>query len=129
MPESPAALVREFHEAFGLPIADKPALVAETLAWQRHRLLLAEVAEVAEAVGNDDLAGIAHELADVAYVLYGTALVYGIPLDAVLAEVHWANMTKLVDGKPVVIDGKVVKGPGYRKPAVAAVLAAQGGES
>lgn len=124
MTASPAAaMVRAFHEAFGLPIADKPALVDEVLAWQRQRLLVAEVAEVSEALAEGDLPGIAQELADVVYVAYGTALVYGIDLDAVLAEVHAANMTKLVDGGPVVIDGKVVKGPDYRKPDVAGVLA------
>jgi hypothetical protein len=74
-----------------------------------------------------DLQGIAQELADVVYVAYGTALTYGIPLDAVLAEVHRANMSKLdADGKPLLRDdGKVLKSELYRAPDVAAVLARQ----
>ena len=116
-------MVRAFHDAFGIPTADTPGLVDDTTAWQRQRLLAAEVAEVADAIDQHDLPAIAHELADCVYVLYGTALVYGIDLDAVLAEVHAANMTKLgADGRPIVVDGKVRKGPGYRKPDVAAVL-------
>ena len=55
---------------------------------------------------------------------YGTAHVYGIDLDAVLDEVHASNMTKLgADGRPIRrADGKVLKGPGYRPPDIAAVL-------
>jgi len=52
------------------------------------------------------------------------SLIYGIPLQAVFDEVHASNMTKLGnDGKPVRrADGKVIKGPNYRKPDIAAVL-------
>ncbi len=61
------------------------------------------------------------------YVAYGTALAYGIDLDAVIEEVHRANMSKLGDdGQPVVRDGKVVKSARFQRPDVAAVLRAQG---
>ena len=55
---------------------------------------------------------------------YGTAHVYGIDLDAVLDAVHVSNMTKLgADGRPVRrADGKILKGPHYRPPEIAAVL-------
>lgn len=120
---SAADMVREFHATFGLDMAETPALVAAGLAWQRQRLLVSETGEVADAVTDNDLAGIAQELADVVYVAYGTALAYGIDLDAVLAAVHAANMTKLgADGKPIVVGGKVLKGPNYRPPNVAGVL-------
>lgn len=124
---SAAQMVREFHETFRLPIGDVPALVTDSLHRQRHQLLLAEVTEVYNAMLQHDLPGIAQELADCVYVIYGTALVYGIDLDAVLAEVHAANMTKLgADGQPIVNDaGKVLKGPNYRKPDVAGVLERQ----
>ena len=126
---SPAHQVRLFHEAFRLPIAETPALVDGGLARQRHQLLLSEVTEVYDAVLKNNLAGVAQELADCVYVLYGTALVYGIDLDAVVAEVHEANMTKMpADGVPLVVDGKIMKGENYRKPDVAAVLGRQGME-
>lgn len=121
------ALVREFHETFHLPMSDVPALVDGNLARQRHQILLKEVTEVYTAVLQNDLPGIAQELADCVYVLYGTALTYGIGLDTVLAAVHAANMTKLFpDGTPHHVDGKVVKGPNYTKPDIAVVLARQG---
>ncbi len=121
-----ADLVREFHEKFGLPLADMPCRISTSLAWQRHRMLTSEIRELQDAVAEGELPGIAHELADCVYVLYGTALTYGIDLAAVLAEVHASNMTKLGDdGKPIIVDGKVQKGPRYRKPDVAGVLARQ----
>jgi predicted HAD superfamily Cof-like phosphohydrolase len=59
------------------------------------------------------------------YVIHGTALAYGIPLDEVLAEVHRSNMSKLGrGGRPILrADGKVVKGPGFAAADVAGVIA------
>lgn len=127
MDERVADLVREFHETFGLPMRDSPRLAHWPLAATRQRLLEDEVNEVDEAAKGGDLPGIAQELADVVYVAYGTALTYGIDLDAVLAEVHRANMSKLdADGEPILrADGKVLKSALYRAPDIAAVLAAQ----
>ncbi|MFC7933533.1 pyrophosphohydrolase domain-containing protein [Streptomyces cinereoruber] len=125
---TPQDLVREFHRAFGLGTGSgSPAAVPPELARHRQALLEEEVAEVAEATEGGRLVDIAHELADVVYIAYGTALVHGVDLDAVLAEVHRANMSKLgPDGRPVLReDGKVLKGPSYRPPRVAEVLARQ----
>jgi predicted HAD superfamily Cof-like phosphohydrolase len=76
-----------------------------------------------------ELDRIAHELADVVYVAYGTAVSYGIDLDAVIAEVHRANMIKLdAQGRATRrADGKIMKGPSYRPPDVANVLAPRPG--
>jgi predicted HAD superfamily Cof-like phosphohydrolase len=83
-----------------------------------------ETGELAAAVRCEQLPAIAQELADVVYVAYGTALAYGIDLDAVLAEVHRANMSKLgLDGQPIIRDGKVAKGPQFQSADIAAVLA------
>ena len=119
--------MRRFHEVFGLHHPDRPTQVSAEVAAQRQRLLDEEVAEVAEAVRGGELSEIAHELADVVYVAYGTAITYGIDLDAVLAEVHRANMSKLgPDGRPLLHgDGKVRKGPQFRPADIAAVLARQ----
>ena len=94
---------------------------------QRQQLLEEEGCEVAAAVRGGRLEEIAQELADLVYVAYGTALAYGIDLDAVIEEVHGANMSKLGDdGQPVVRDGKVVKSARFQRPDVAAVLRAHG---
>ncbi|AGP51608.1 hypothetical protein M271_26385 [Streptomyces rapamycinicus NRRL 5491] len=83
---------------------------------------------MAEASAHSALGHLAHELADVVYVAYGTALVHGIDLDEVIAEIHRANMTKLgPDGRPTLrADGKVLKGPHYQAPDIPAVLRRQG---
>ncbi|MET7915863.1 MazG nucleotide pyrophosphohydrolase domain-containing protein [Streptomyces avermitilis] len=128
VPASPASLVRAFHLAFGLDARTVPTEVSPELAAHRGELLAEEAAEVAEVSVTGPLDRLAHELADVVYVAYGTALVHGIDLDAVIAEVHRANMTKLgPDGRAVRrADGKVLKGDHYRAPDVGEILRRQG---
>lgn len=123
---SRAALqVAEFHRAYELPLRDSPSLEVDAGQVRlRQALIEEEVRELQEAATAVDLVGVADALADIVYVAYGTAHVYGIDLDAVLDEVHASNMTKLgADGRPVRrADGKILKGPGYRPPDIAAVL-------
>ncbi|MFF9037691.1 MazG nucleotide pyrophosphohydrolase domain-containing protein [Streptomyces sp. NPDC014892] len=128
MSSSPARLVREFHQAFGLDVRTAPTEVSPELAAHRGELLAEEAAEVAEVAVDGPLDRLAHELADVVYVAYGTALVHGIDLDAVIAEIHRSNMTKLgPDGRVARrADGKVLKGDHYRAPDVSSVLRKQG---
>ena len=102
-----ADLLREFHDTFG---STDPAL-RPTLHDEEH-------AELIEALAGGNRSSIAQELADVVYVAYGTALAYGIDLDAAVAEVHRANMSK--SGRRA--DGKVLKGPDYRPPDMAVAL-------
>ncbi|MFE7894326.1 MULTISPECIES: pyrophosphohydrolase domain-containing protein [unclassified Streptomyces] len=128
MSASPADLVRQFHLAFGLDARTTPTEVAPELAAHRAELLAEEAAEVAEVSVTGPLDRLAHELADVVYVAYGTALVHGIDLDAVLAEIHRSNMTKIGPDGQVArrADGKVLKGDHYEAPDVGAVLRRQG---
>jgi predicted HAD superfamily Cof-like phosphohydrolase len=126
---SPARLVAQFHEVFALHRQSRPELPPPDVAQVRMNLLEEEVREVAEAVQGCRIAEIAHELADVVYVAYGTALTYGIDLDSVIAEVHRANMSKLdADGRPQYReDGKIFKGDRFRPADVASVLRRQTG--
>lgn len=128
MRTSPARLLREFHETFDIHRRDRPSPPPPEVAALRQRLLEEEVAELAEAVRSGQLDRVAHELADVVYVTYGTALSYGIDLDEDLAEVHRANLSKLDhDGRPVRReDGKVLRSDRYRPPDIASVLRRQG---
>ncbi len=117
--------VIEFHEAFDLPRQALPdAHVGDVLAQLRVRLLREETEEFAEGTVERDLVPIADALADVVYVAYGSALTYGIDLDAVIREVHRSNMSKLdANGRPILrSDGKVLKSARYAPPAVATVL-------
>jgi predicted HAD superfamily Cof-like phosphohydrolase len=122
------AAVAEFHKAFGLPVRDVPSSEVDyDLARLRVALLEEEVSEFVAASEKGDLVGIADALADIAYVVYGTALTYGIDLDAVLRDVHQSNMSKLDgDGKPLIRnDGKVLKSDRYFPPDIEAVLSWQ----
>lgn len=120
-----AVAVAEFHAAFNLPRRTQPSIdVEKSLEALRISLLEEEVGELVTATRARDLTGIADALADITYVVYGTALTYGIDLDSVLGEVHRSNMSKLDhDGKPIIrADGKVLKSERYSPPNVAAVL-------
>ena len=134
-------MVEEFHAAMGLPVRTTPTMPSESERVLRCRLLLEEVLEFIAANGctaaprwdgtieivathEPNLAAMAHENADVRVITHGNDLTMGAPPE-VYAEVMRANMSKLGDdGKPVLrADGKVLKGPNYRPPDVAGVLA------
>lgn len=119
-------MVKEFHQVYGLELRDKPRFDSNEVMLKllRTTLMREELAEVEEAMDYDDIGNVAKELADLLYVVYGTAASFGIPIDAVFAEVHRSNMSKLgEDGKPIYRDdGKVLKGPGYFQADVHKIL-------
>jgi predicted HAD superfamily Cof-like phosphohydrolase len=109
-------MVREFMEKHNQPIRSLPSLTTSYLErCLRKKLHIEEVSELNAAIDNNDIVGIADGLADSLYVLFGTALTYGIPIETVFVEVHRSNMTKACF---VNVDGKVVKGPGYKPPLI-----------
>jgi predicted HAD superfamily Cof-like phosphohydrolase len=108
-----SGMVYEFHDSFELPIGD----TTRTLNKLRADLILEEAGEAVRALLEGTLEEQAKEFADLVYVVYGAAVTLGIDLDKALLKVHESNMSKLVDGKPVMRpDGKVLKGPNYRPP-------------
>lgn len=73
----------------------------------------------AEAHSENEL----KELTDLVYVCYQFAAAVGWDLDEALDRVHASNMSKLVDGKPLIReDGKVLKGPNYQPPNLSDLL-------
>ncbi len=115
-------MLREFHASksiHGGLMPDRPTVnVPEWVQTLRMDLLDEEVRELHEAVEKGDIVKIADAIADITYIAVGTAVAYGIPFDAVFAEVHRSNMTKV----NVPTEKKVVKGPDYREPHIAEVL-------
>lgn len=118
-------LVREFHEKKGMTLDKWPPILEEVTL--REKLISEEFCEFGDEFfsekydfdfnANPDKRKVAKELADLLYVAYGTAASFGIPIDRVFKEVHLSNMSKLVDGKPLLrTDGKVLKGPQYKPP-------------
>ena len=121
---TPGQMVKEFHHAFNVPVPEVITDLDEARKKLRMDLLDEEYEEFKEAVEEKDVVEVVSELADLVYVAYGMALELGVDLDAVITEIHRANMSKLgPDGRPVLRpDGKVLKGDGFRKADVASVL-------
>lgn len=89
----------------------------------RLRLMNEELDEVWDAINRRDYISLAQELADLLYVVFGTAVAFGVPIQEVFAAVSAANLSKLDEntGKPLeMVDGKVLKGPNYipAEPAI-----------
>lgn len=118
-----AEQVREFHDVYGCARRETPTLDVPELS-MRLALIDEEVEELHVAVAAGDLIEVADALGDLAYVVYGAALTFGIDLDAVLDEIHRSNMSKLGDnGQPVYRDdGKILKGPNFSQPNLAPIL-------
>lgn len=141
-------LVSDFHHAMDIPVADKLGVPADERVRLRARLICEEFIETIESLFgksrnpwieeaenalataiesaevNVDLVELADGLCDLDYVVAGTRLEFGIPGEAVLAEVHKSNMAKK-DG-PVREDGKRMKPVGWVGPDIAGVLAKRG---
>ena len=105
--EDAQAMVEAFHRMFDIVVQQTPALVDDGTRALRERLIHEEFEELKEAMAKDDLIGIAKEMADLLYVVYGTAVSYGIDMEPVFREVHRSNMTKVGGYKRE--DGKWVK--------------------
>lgn len=124
--------VCEFHAAADLPICHVPIDIEtcdnghSPMRELRRGLLKEEYTEYMEAEFENDVVDIADALADMVYVICGTALSYGIPLDEVFAEVHRSNMTKVeADGKVRRRDdGKILKPESYEPPDIKSIIAA-----
>lgn len=112
-----------FHEKHSLPTAERPGMVPRVLQDQRYKLIAEELNELDEAMDVGSLVQVADALADLLYVVLGTAVVFGIDMEPIFDEVHRSNMTK--DGlDPVTKKGG--KGPAYERPRLAELLIIQG---
>lgn len=142
--------VRQFHLAFGHPVASGLDVGTPELRILRVKLIAEELQEFARACGvslilscdprkpestdfleaihredcSPNLVEMADALGDIDYVTQGANLVFGIPAAAVMNEIQGSNMSKLgEDGKPLYReDGKILKGPNYFKPNIAKAL-------
>ena len=126
-------LVQDFHRAMEMDIASP---YSSSLLEFRQRLINEEVSELNIEINAliDELKSTGtcnketklkmfKELADLQYVLSGMVVALGIPMEEVFDRVHNSNMSKLVNGKPLKReDGKVLKGPNYKKPDLSDLL-------
>lgn len=116
-------MVEAFHRMFDIVAHQKPTVVDDRTRALRERLIQEEFEELKEAMAKNDLACIAKEMADLLYVVYGTAVSYGIDMDPVFREVHRSNMSKVGGYKRE--DGKWVKPASYSPAAIEPLLAEQ----
>lgn len=121
--------VREFHIGIGQEGPTKPTLRDDDIARLRFKLISEELSEFARAAGlrvseqyvisyneNDrDIVEIADAIADLLYVVYGTADMYGINIQPIWDEVQKSNMAKLEGGYRRE-DGKWMKPEGWQPP-------------
>ena len=120
--------VQQFHEAFGVAVADAPiGAVSAELRALRVKLLEEELEEYKLSSAAGDIVAVADALTDLAYVLFGTYVTHGLQdsADALFDEVHRSNMSKLdQDGRPIYReDGKVLKSAQFSEPDLGAILA------
>jgi predicted HAD superfamily Cof-like phosphohydrolase len=117
------AMVEEFHHKFGIAAQGTPIDLGEETKRLRVRLIQEEFDELKESMAGGDLAAVAKEMADLLYVVYGTAVSYGIDMDPVFREVHRSNMSKVGGYKRE--DGKWVKPATYSPADIEPILAEQ----
>jgi len=118
-------MVLEFHRRFEVLANKNPRLVPHSIWDLRIGLIDEEAKEFAEAAPTGDLAKIADALGDLLYVIYGTAISYGIDLEPIFAEIHRSNMSK---GDPEVLrasNGKILKSRNWTPPNLQPIIDTQ----
>jgi len=80
----------------------------------RIRLILEELSELSEAQAIGDEREFADALADLTFVVLGTAVVAGVPFNQIWDEVLRSNMSKV--GGKIDSGGKLIKPDNYYPP-------------
>lgn len=137
---SQETMVRQFHKKFGHYSPTQPSLdIPMEVKFLRYRLIKEEIDETFVAMGfffneegelsfdaeKQNLQEIADGIADSIYVLIGTAISYGIPIDRIFREVHRSNMTKTaikVENPGEKYGTKTPKGPNFLPPDIKGIL-------
>lgn len=117
------SMVEEFHRKFEILIQSSPAEASEETQRLRIRLIQEEFDELKESMAAGNLAALAKEMADLLYVVYGTAVSYGIDMEPVFREVHRSNLSKVGGYKRE--DGKWVKPPTYSPACIEPIIESQ----
>ena len=128
--------IKKFNNLYGLPINESPTVIYQSRAHLAARLkefkkiLLDEVLEVDDIIAELDipigqigpspvevLTELADWLGDLQVYCASEMRKFGLDNDTVLSIIMASNMSKLgEDGKPIIENGKVQKGPNYWKP-------------
>lgn len=123
--------ILEFHQAMNRPIGDPRSPDVTVHQELRVKLIEEEFEELKLALSGKDKLGnaltheqqiiaVADALGDLAVVVTGAAVTWGIDLGSVFAEIHRSNMTKTPGNLRE--DGKLLKGPRFQPPDLKKVL-------
>jgi len=118
----------DWHERFGVHVRTTPGMVDPKTRDLRIALIKEELGELEDAGHLQDLTKIADAIADLLYVVYGTAVSYGIDMEPVFQEVHRSNMSK---GDPEIVrasNGKILKSRNWTPPDLEPILKSQNEE-
>lgn len=100
VPKNPMqVMVEEFMTICEQVVRRYPQLATEEERNLRAELMLEELSgtdELLHSMLKGDLVGIADGLADLLYVVFGTAAAYGINVQDIFNEVHRSNLTKAI---------------------------------
>lgn len=88
--------VADFHDTFNLPVLTEPVIPHLDRTRLRINLLEEELAELKEAIDNNDLVEVADAFCDIQYVLSGAILEFGLAdkFKTLFDEVQRSNMSK-----------------------------------
>lgn len=130
--------VKEFHRKYGFPTGKRLGGCPVPLSWAadvvgkmsrnvvgdkleqvRAHLILEEAAEAVKALAEGNELDLLDALADLTYVVVGTAVAFGLPLSEAFDEVHRSNMTKTAQMDRPAHPGK---GDGYSPPDLGPLL-------
>jgi predicted HAD superfamily Cof-like phosphohydrolase len=114
--------VLDFTTKYGAPVKPLPKLPQPEIMLQRVKLVEEEWSETVTAYVKGDVAAFADGIADLLYVVYGTAIAAGVDIRPVWDAVQHANMQKIPPGPG---EFKIKKPDGWQAPDVAAILSKQ----
>ena len=106
--------VREFHIEMDLWYKELPWMLDIEAKKRRVALIAEELAELKSALLVNDMIETVDAIADLLYVVIGTAVELGVDIEPFFDEIHRSNMTKSGGHKRE--DGKLVK-PDTYEPA------------
>jgi predicted HAD superfamily Cof-like phosphohydrolase len=123
-------VVKRWHRKYGLSGSECPICITGDDLNMRLVLIYEEFCELREALVNGDMVNTADGIADLIWVLLGTADIMGLPMEQVFAEVARSNNTKVRasgDDDPRSLRGSkldVVKGDDYSPPDIGSIIEA-----
>jgi len=108
--------VKACHLKFNMLVGEEPSFLTDRKMKERIDFLKEELEELELSVRDRDLGGQADALVDLVYVALGTAVMMGLPWQALWDEVQRANMSKVrgVGKRGMAVD--LIKPEGWNPP-------------